>query len=156
MPGLAMAALPLGGEPFGVCSDFERPALESSGRLGTWCDFPMWIYVDDQFIPDNERPPKSERTEYYDPDKPVALLAEQLKAAGADRGLIGLELGALPVPLWTALKRVLPKAEFVDAADLFYQARAVKNALRNRMLTAWRLPVRKISSSAPCPKFESG
>ena len=47
---IAMVVLPREGDVFGICPDFERPAVESEGMVPVWHDYPVWIYIDDQFM----------------------------------------------------------------------------------------------------------
>jgi Xaa-Pro aminopeptidase len=123
--GLAAIVVPRESEVVGICSDFERPALESEGMVPTWLDFHMWIYIDDQFT-DKPTGTAKEATESFKNDMSMAVLSECLKSKGIGRGRIGVEKKALQVPLWEELQRNFPDATFVDASQLFYDARYIK------------------------------
>jgi Xaa-Pro aminopeptidase len=126
-PGLAMIAVPREGDIVGICSDFERPALETEGMVSTWHDFHMWVYIDDQFV-DGVGGAERKATESFQSGMSVSVLADHLKSAGIDRGKIGVEKSALQVPLWKELKTALPNATFVDSGPLFYDARYTKTS----------------------------
>ncbi|MEW6262402.1 MAG: M24 family metallopeptidase [Thermodesulfobacteriota bacterium] len=128
MAGLALIVVPRAGDVFGLCCDFERPALASPGMVTRWYDFPMWIYIDDQFLGPDEQAGAKARTEFYELGSSLAVLKESLRAAGLEKGRLGLETLAVQAPVWQALKEALPQADLVDAAALYYQARAVKTA----------------------------
>jgi Xaa-Pro aminopeptidase len=123
--GLAMIVVPREGDVIGICSDFERPALESEGTVPTWLDFHMWVYIDDQFIVGTERTAKK-ATESFKGDMSIQVLAQWLKSKGIDRGRIGIEKKALTTLLWDELKKALPNATFFDSTSIFYDARSVK------------------------------
>lgn len=124
--GLAMIVIPAKGDVFGITCDFERPAQEEMGMVEKWYDFPMWIYIDDQFLPPDERPRKNEKTEFFELGSSLSVLTDRLKAAGVDKGRIGLEMGAVQAPIWEAVKAALPDASFQDATQLFYMSRIIK------------------------------
>lgn len=126
IPGLAMVLVPAEGDVEGICSDFERPAQETEGAITTWHDFPMWVYVDDQFVPAGRRTPPRRRTEHVDSSLSLGLLSERIQEAGAHRGRIGLDMCGLDPPSHQRLCSMLPQAEFVDATGMFYEGRAHK------------------------------
>ncbi|MFH1090978.1 MAG: M24 family metallopeptidase [Pseudomonadota bacterium] len=126
MTGLAMIVVPREGTVSGVCCDFERPGLEAASMVAEWRDFPMWIYVDDQFISSDKPQTKKEKPEFFELGLSLRVLTEILKAAGLERGRLGLEISALQVPIWAGLQKALPQASFTDATTIFYTARSVK------------------------------
>ena len=123
--GTAMIVVPRKGEVVGICSDFERPALESEGTVPTWNDFHMWIYIDDQFIKSSGREGKN-ASQSFENDMSMTVLAECLREKCIDHGKIGIEKKALQVPIWEDLKKTLPNANFSDSGPLFYNARYIK------------------------------
>jgi len=63
---------------------------------------------------------------------PVKIVAEVMKEKGMDEGCVGAELGyeqRLGISLmdFVELKELLPKVEFVDAADIFWGVRMIKS-----------------------------
>jgi Xaa-Pro aminopeptidase len=123
---IAMIIVPRDGEVVGICPDFERPAVEAGGVVSQWCEFPMWVYVDDQFVRDRTPAGESEKEEFFELGSNIQLLVDRLKAAGIEKGRIGLEMMAVQVPVWQALQASLPDATLVDATQIFYDARSVK------------------------------
>ncbi len=123
---IAMIVLPRDGEVFGICPDFERPAVERGGMVSVWHDYPVWIYIDDQFVPEKKTKKESEKQEFFSLGSSVGLLADRLRAAGLDRGRIGLERMSIQAPVWEALVGAVPSASFTDGSELFYKARSVK------------------------------
>jgi Xaa-Pro aminopeptidase len=123
--GLAMIVIPREGDIIGVCSDFEKPALETEGMVSTWHDFHMWMYIDDQFV-GGRRPTVKEASDTFQGDMSLTVLREYLKSKGIDRGKIGLERRSLPVSLWEEVTKALPDATLIDSSALFYDARYVK------------------------------
>jgi Xaa-Pro aminopeptidase len=123
--GMAMIVVPRDGEVVGICSDFERPAMESDGTIPDWLDFHMWVYIDDQF---SGKPAGNARkaTETFKNDLSMAVLADALKSKGLDSARIGVEKRVLQVPLWEELQTTFPDATFADSSQLFYDARYVK------------------------------
>lgn len=59
-------------------------------------------------------------------EDPMALLAALIRERGVERGRIGLELDHLPAADVERLRRALPHAVFVPAADAFFEARMRK------------------------------
>ena len=63
---------------------------------------------------------------------PIKLIAEVMREKGMDEGCVGTELGyeqRLGISLmdFVELKELLPKVNFVDAADIFWKSRMVKS-----------------------------
>jgi Xaa-Pro aminopeptidase len=123
--GLAMIVVPREGEIVGICSDFERPALETEGMVPTWHDFHMWMYIDDQFI-SGRRSTVRTASESFQGATSIGILTDYLKSRGIDHGRIGVEKRLLPLSLWEELLKALPDTSFVDSSALFYNARYVK------------------------------
>lgn len=59
-------------------------------------------------------------------DRPMVLLAEQLRSQGLARGRIGIELGYLPAADYTEIAELLPEAEFVACDEMLTRARQLK------------------------------
>jgi Xaa-Pro aminopeptidase len=126
MASVAMIVVPVKGEVSGICCDFERPALESGGTVSEWHEYPMWIFIDDQFLTGNEKGNQLKRSEFFELSSSLAVLMDRLRASGVEKGKLGLELGSIQVPVWEMLRSSLPQATFVDSTSLLYNARAVK------------------------------
>lgn len=124
--GIAMIVLPREGDVFAICPDFERPAVESEGMVPAWYDYPVWIYIDDQFVGGARTKKESEKDEFFSLGSSIGLLADRLQAAGLDRGRIGVERMSIQVPVWEALREAVPHVDFLDGSQVFYEARAVK------------------------------
>jgi Xaa-Pro aminopeptidase len=122
---LAMIIVPREGDVVGICCDFERPALTAGGMVRDWREFPMWIYIDDQFITDHPAK-RTDKPEFFSLELSIGVLVDCLKAAGAEKGTLGVETIAIQMPIWQALQQALPDATFVDSSALFYKARAIK------------------------------
>ena len=63
---------------------------------------------------------------------PLEMAVESMKEKGLDEGRVGVELGyeqimGISVNDFIKLKEALPKVEFVDAADLFWEIRMIKS-----------------------------
>lgn len=56
----------------------------------------------------------------------IALLADMLQDMGLGEGRLGIEKTYLPVVYWEELVERVPRAEFVDASNVFEYARLVK------------------------------
>jgi Xaa-Pro dipeptidase len=125
---IAMVVVPKDGEVFAICPDFERPALDAESAITHWHDFPMWIYIDDQFAGGKKAKKEARKHETFLLASSVGLLAEKLREVGADKGKIGVEMLAIQAPIWNFLQSTFPDATFVDSSSLFYKARAVKTA----------------------------
>jgi len=124
--GTTMIVVPRNGDVFGVCCDFERSALESEGTVTKWYDYPMWIYIDDQFVTLKEKTGQTKKSEFFELSNSLATLVNCLKANGIDKGKIGVEMSSIQVPVWENLQNVLPDATFIDTTSLFYKARSIK------------------------------
>jgi Xaa-Pro aminopeptidase len=59
-------------------------------------------------------------------EDPMAVLASILRDLGVAEGRIGLEMDAFPADRWEALKRLLPRADWVHGAEAFHHARRLK------------------------------
>ncbi len=57
----------------------------------------------------------------------AAALAEQIKKMGLEKARIGLEMPFLPADAFLALRKELPKADFIDATPAFEALRARKS-----------------------------
>jgi Xaa-Pro aminopeptidase len=123
---IAMIVVPREGEVFGICPDFERPAVEGQGMVPAWYDYPVWIYIDDQFVPDRKSKKESEKEEFFSLGSSVGMLADRLRAAGLHRGRVGVEMMSIQAPVWEALQGAVPDATFVDSSQVFYESRSVK------------------------------
>ncbi len=121
---LAMAIIPKSGDVIGICCDFEKPALEMEGAIEEWHDFPMWIYIDDQYK--NKKTNKPKRTEFFELNSAIAVLEDRLKAANLHKARIGVETTFIQVPIWEGIKNALPETTFIDAGAVFTEARAIK------------------------------
>jgi Xaa-Pro aminopeptidase len=60
-------------------------------------------------------------------DHAIARASEVLRAAGLDRGTIGVEMPSLPADAWETLRAGLPGAALVDAVPVLDALRAVKS-----------------------------
>ena len=123
---IAMIVLPKKGNVVGICPDFERPAVEAEGMVPEWHDYPVWIYIDDQFAPEKKSKKESEKEEFFSLGSSVGLLADRLRAAGLDKGRIGVEMMSIQAPVWEAMQGAVPDTTFVDASQVFYKGRSVK------------------------------
>ncbi len=123
---VAMVVVPKKGDVFGICPDFERPAVESAGMIREWHDYPVWVYIDDQFAPGKKSKKDSEKEEFFTVGSSVGLLADRLRATGLDRSRIGVELMSIQAPVWEALQAAVPEAALVDGGRVFQRARSVK------------------------------
>lgn len=123
---IAMLVVPRSGDVFGICPDFERPAVEAEGMVSFWYDYPVWIYIDDQFARQKKSRKESEKEEFFSLGSSVGLLADRLRATGLDKAKVGVEMMSIQAPVWQALQGALPDVSFVDASAVFYRARAVK------------------------------
>ncbi len=123
---LAMIVIPRKGDVFGICNDFEKSTLQQEGLVENWYDYPMWIYIDNQFAEKGQETNEKERTEFYEVNSSALVLEDRLKAANLDKSKIGLEFMWLQVPVWESLQNTFPKATFIDAEDIYIKSRAVK------------------------------
>jgi Xaa-Pro aminopeptidase len=123
---IALILVPREGDVFGICPDFERPAVEAGGMVREWYDYPVWIYIDDQFASERKHKKELKKEEFFSLGSSVGLLADRLRASGLDRARIGLEMMSVQAPVWQALQGAVPNAAFVDASQVFYKARSVK------------------------------
>lgn len=67
-------------------------------------------------------------------DDPMTALADLLIERGVAGERIGIELDALPADRWEALKRRLPKADWIAAAPVLDEARSVKTPAELELL----------------------
>jgi Xaa-Pro aminopeptidase len=126
LASIAMLVVPREAEVFGICPDFERPAVEAEGMVSAWHEYPVWIYIDDQFTRGSKAKQKSEREEFFSLGSSVGLLADRMRAAGIDRGKVGVERMSIQAPVWEALQAAVPHATFAEAGAVFYKARSIK------------------------------
>ena len=59
-------------------------------------------------------------------DSPESLLAEAITQRAADRSRIGIDLRQVPALSYSRLQKLLPRASFVDASEVFERLRNVK------------------------------
>ncbi|MCP4138561.1 MAG: hypothetical protein GY754_46815, partial [bacterium] len=123
---LAMIVIPRDKDMFGICCDFEKPAMEREGLVKEWHEFPMWIYIDHQFISGEKGTAPTPKTEFFELNSSLAVLKDRLKSLDLLNGKIGIEFSAVQVPVWEGLQSTLPDVTFIDAGAIYVQARAVK------------------------------
>ncbi len=123
---VAMVLVPKKGDVLGICPDFERPAVQAGGMIREWHDYPVWVYIDDQFTSEKKPEKESEKEEFFSLGSSVGVLADRLRASGLDKGRLGVEMMSIQAPVWDSLQGTLPEATFVDGSQVFQKARLVK------------------------------
>lgn len=109
--------------------DEDAPAQVTVPWYGRYSleDYPLWppckVFFGNFYVK-NGPPVGGERAA-----DDVEALAVALRAAGVERGRIGLELDKLPVALHRRIAALVPGAEIVDAGGLFRELRTVKTPL---------------------------
>lgn len=91
-----------GAEPHMIVVNIEEGFVKSEGRIRS-------IQAYNEFTED-----------------PMDLLADRLEELGASNGRIGVELKYLPARDYEVLRKRLPRAEFVEAEDVFLGLRMIK------------------------------
>jgi len=94
-------------------------------REQTWIKdvrtFETWIYFEKDGV---TLPLAKSKPEQFDPFQVVSdVLAEK----SIDEGKLGVELNVIPVTYFEKLRKAIPKANLVNANDLFWEMRSVKS-----------------------------
>lgn len=108
---LAIAVLPLEGEPAIIACQIEKPSVEAE----------TWI-ADRRYYVEAQR-------------SPIAMLAEALKEKHLEDKRIGIELNYLMATYYCELVQLLPRAQLIPCSRIFDQVRAVKEQREIRLLS---------------------
>jgi Xaa-Pro aminopeptidase len=135
-PAASMALLPAV-ESVGslaIVSNWTVEAARAVAEVDALESFPLWLEIaniDDIRANTAQRREKPVR---FDPEANIALLAKAIQERGLGGGCIAVELNLISAQVFGWLQAKLPDATFVNASDLFFEARKFKSPAEIAML----------------------
>jgi Xaa-Pro aminopeptidase len=127
-PAASMAVLPAAAEgtDFIIVANWVADAAREAAETSEVVAFPLWLEIGDLAGYRDGTLRQTVKPTRYDVEGNIRLLAAELGKRGLARGRLGIELGSVSALVMGYLRQHLPAVEWVNAADFFFELRAIK------------------------------
>ena len=135
-PAASMALIPASPSvpSLAIVSNWTAEAAKAAARVDAIESFPLWLEIADITDIRAGRACRSEKPVRYDPEANIERLAKAILDRGWGRGTIAVEMALISAQVFDWMRRKLPDVTFVNAADLFFEARRIKSPAEVEML----------------------
>jgi Xaa-Pro dipeptidase len=114
-------------QPVMLTNEFDEESARRESHIKDIWSYPVWIQIVEEEDLIQGKATRIAKPQQFDKKIFYALLSDIFKEKKLDRGIIGVEIGALTHDDYSLLIEHIPEAKFIDAAGMFFDLRSIKS-----------------------------